>query len=112
MDCESFRFWLKNKDMFDATQTELAFRHQGECEACRKFAVNFSAVNYSLTEKTEDLEGSQNNLADNLDKIVQLNLGSGSGEQSAFSTTAIKIISVCAAIAVLVMISYCSKLLI
>ena len=89
MDCESFRFWLKNKDMFDATQTELAFRHQGECEACRKFAVN-----YSLTDKAEVLDGSQNNLADNLDKIVQLNLGSGSGEQSAFSTTAIKIISV------------------
>ncbi len=107
MDCESFRFWLKNKDMFDATQTELAFRHQGECEACRKFAVN-----YSLADKAEVLDGSQNNLVDNLEKIVQLNLGSGSGEQSAFSTTAIKIISVCAAIAVLVMISYCSKLLI
>ena len=107
MDCESFRFWLKNKEMFDASQTELALKHQSECEVCRKFAVN-----YSLTDKTEDLDGNQNNLADNLDKIVQLNLGSGSGEQSAFSTTAIKIISVCAAIAVLVMISYCSKLLI
>lgn len=35
MDCESYKQWLENRDMYDVSEADLAHKHSRECKPCR-----------------------------------------------------------------------------
>jgi hypothetical protein len=101
MDCNQYREWLENRDLSDISESDRAGSHSGECPQCSE-----------LTEKDEMLDKAiagtmrKEPLPEHLEKIVAMNLSSSVSPTRRFSTGFIKLASLSAGIAALLLVMF------
>ena len=99
MNCDQFRSWLENRDISDQSESDRALRHRQECLSCKElFAKDV------LLEKVIEHSMQKQPLPDNLEKIISINLGSTHNSYRKIPTVVIRITSMVAGIAALVLI--------
>jgi hypothetical protein len=101
MDCKQYKEWLENRDLSDISESDRAGNHARDCTGCE-----------DLTRKDEMLDQAISNtmkkepLPENLEKIVAMNLSSGVSRTRRFSTGFIKLASLSAGVAAVLLVFF------
>jgi len=99
MNCEQFRSWLENRDFSDQSESDLALKHRRGCEGCQQLFLKDNMLDQAV-----DCTMDRQPLPDNLEKIVSLNLGSTRSNRKRVPTIFIRMLSMTAGVAVLVLL--------
>ena len=99
MNCQQFRSWLENRDFSDQSESDLALKHRRGCHSCQQLFLKDNMLDQAV-------EGTmvRQPLPDNLEKIVSLNLGSTRSNRKRLPTMFIRMLSMTAGVAALVLL--------
>lgn len=101
MDCDKYKKWLENRDLSDISEADRATSHVRECVGCEDLTTKDAMLDRAIADTMQ-----KDPLPENIEKIVAMNLSSSVSSSRRFSTGFIKIASLSAGVAAVLLVFF------